>query len=96
MTELEWMNIFGDNLKYLMEYTNTSKEELAKWTGIDESTISRYLNKKQMPTIEAIINIADVLGESYDDLLYFEDFVIQKGDTQDDKTRMDGTLRRQS
>ena len=79
-----------------MEYTNTSKEELAKWTGIDESTISRYLNKKQMPTIEAIINIADVLGESYDDLLYFEDFVIQKGDTQDDKTRMDGTLRRQS
>lgn len=76
MSEQEWLDIFGDNLKYLLEYKNITRQELAKITGLTEASISRYINKKLMPSVEAIINIADALDETYEDLIYFEDNIL--------------------
>ena len=56
MGQQEWLNIFGDNLASILEEERMSQRELARLTGLNESTISRYINKLQMPTVRAIIN----------------------------------------
>ena len=73
MSELEWMDIFGDNLKSLLEEQWMSQQELADATGISKSTISKYIHKQCMPSLAAIINIYHVLNCSVDDILYFGD-----------------------
>ena len=76
MSELEWLTIFGDNLKELMaEYGHTQKS-LAEATGLTEAAISRYINKQRMPTITAVINIAYELNCDFNDLLDFGDRII--------------------
>lgn len=73
MSELEWMDIFGDNLKSLLEEQWMSQQELADATGISKSTISRYINKQCMPSVAALVNIAYALNCEIDDILYFGD-----------------------
>lgn len=36
---------FGDSLKFLMDYQNLTQKELARDSGVDQSTISKYLSK---------------------------------------------------
>lgn len=73
MSELEWLDIFGDNLKVMIESAGYTQRDLADETGLAESTISRYIAKKQMPCIRALVNIAYVLDCSLDDLMDFGD-----------------------
>lgn len=73
MSELEWLDIFGDNLKDMIEGVGYTQRDLADETGLSESTISRYISKKQMPCIRALVNIAYVLDCSLDDLMDFGD-----------------------
>jgi transcriptional regulator with XRE-family HTH domain len=75
MSELEWLNIFGNNLKAIMEQVRITQRELAEETGISESTISKYINKMQMPGVRAIVNMAYVLNCSTDDLIDFGDII---------------------
>ena len=67
----EWLNIFGDNLASLLEEERMSQRELARLTGLNESTISRYINKLQMPTVRAIINISFALEWQFEDMLNY-------------------------
>lgn len=71
MSETEWLDIFGDNLRDVMESAEITQRELADRTGLSEGTISRYINKQSMPGVKAIINIAYVLDCSMDDLIDF-------------------------
>ena len=72
MSELEWMNIFACNLRSLMDEVNMSQNELARRTGISKGTISRYLSARCMPSVNALVNIANVFkGCDINDLLYF-------------------------
>lgn len=73
MTELEWMDIFGDNLVDLLKDANMSQRELADASGLSEATISGYIHKRKLPRITAIINIAEALDISIDDLVFFGD-----------------------
>lgn len=73
MSELEWMDIFGDNLKSLLEEQWMSQQELADATGISKSTISKYIHKQCMPSVAALVNIAYALNCEIDDILYFGD-----------------------
>lgn len=75
MSEVEWMDIFGDNLRDILKEQNMSRRELAKVLGISEATVSRYINKKQMPTMEVIVNMAYELSISIDELIDFGDRV---------------------
>lgn len=71
MNEVEWLDIFGDNLiDYLKEY-RLSQKDLAEMTGLSEGTISNYIHKRQMPTIKAILAISYAFGVSTDDLIDF-------------------------
>lgn len=75
MSEVEWMDIFGDNLRDILKEQNMSRRELAQVLGLSEATISNYINKKQMPTMEVIANMAYELSMSIDELIDFGDTV---------------------
>lgn len=75
MSEVEWMDIFGDNLRDILKEQNMSRRELAQVLGISEATVNRYINKKQMPTMEVIVNMAYELSISVDELIDFGDRV---------------------
>lgn len=73
MSEVEWMNIFGDNLVDLLKRVNMTQRELADAAGLSESAISNYIHKIRMPNVRALINISEALDCSLDDLMYFGD-----------------------
>lgn len=75
MSEVEWMDIFGDNLRDILKEQNMSRRELAQVLDLSEATISNYINKKQMPTMEVIVNMAYELSMSIDELIDFGDTV---------------------
>lgn len=73
MSELEFIDIFADNLRSLMFEVGISQNELAREIGVSKSVISKYLNKQAMPSIKNFLNICYVLEcdtrelfESYD------------------------------
>ena len=71
MSQQEWLDIFGDNLVSILEEQRISQKELSRLTGLSESTISRYINKLQMPNMRAIINISYALNWSLEDMLNY-------------------------
>ena len=76
MSEVEWIEIFGDNLASLLDDARMTQRELADETGLSDSTISRYLNKQMAPSFKAIINISYALDVSIDELMDFGDRII--------------------
>lgn len=57
MTEQNYLEAFAYNLDYIMQDEGINQSELAKRSNIGKSTISKYLNAKQMPTMKTITNI---------------------------------------
>ena len=76
MTETEWLDIFSKNLIEMMNNVGMSQRDLAKETSLDESTISRYINRERIPTVKAIINISVALCCDIDDLIFFGDYIV--------------------
>ena len=75
MSELEWLDIFGDNLVSLLRDARMSQRELAEVTGLSEATISSYIHKRKMPSLRAVVNIAYAFDISMDELIDFGDMV---------------------
>lgn len=71
MTEQEWLDIFADNLKGLMLYSNMTQRELADAAGLSDTAISYYVNGQKMPGIRAIINLAHALDVDVSELIDF-------------------------
>ena len=71
MSEYEWLCIFADNLKEMMDEAGISQSELAEATGLSISTINRYLSKQRLPGIKAILNISYELDCDLYDLIDF-------------------------
>lgn len=71
MSEVEWLDIFSDNLVNIMDEYGITQRDLADDTGLSESTISRYVNKQQIPTLKAIINMSYALDIKLDDFIDF-------------------------
>lgn len=71
MSEWDWLQLFGDNLKELMRERGWSQADLAYATRMSEPTISSYVNKTRMPGIKAVINIAYVLDIPVESLIDF-------------------------
>lgn len=69
MTEIELMQKIGSNLKNMLKECIMTQKELAKYSGIDKSTISRYVNGELMPSVKNLINICDVLDCELDELI---------------------------
>lgn len=73
MSEVEWMRIFGGNLKEIMDEQGYTQRDLAEATGLSEASISNYVNARKMPTIRAIINLSFELGIPFEDFINFGD-----------------------
>ena len=71
MTELEWLDIFGDNLQDILKDQNISQRELSNKTGLSEASISNYINKRRVPSLKALINISYALHFDVSDLIDF-------------------------
>ena len=76
MTEIEWLNIFADNLASIMYESKINQRDLSEMSGLSEATISKILRKQQMPKIRAVLNISYAIGISLDDLMDFGDKII--------------------
>lgn len=67
---------FGRNLEWWMKYYQISQKQLAEDLGVSLSTINQYLNGKQLPSAEMIVNILYVIGCKFEDLFDTEEMVI--------------------
>lgn len=73
ITELKWMQNFGDKLKALLKEWDMTQKELAEETGLSEKTISRCVRGEYMPSIKTLINIGHALDCDVEDLINFYD-----------------------
>ena len=69
ISEVEFIDIFADNLRDIMKDTRIGQRELAEEAHLTRETINRYLNKKTMPSLRALINICYVLNCNLYDIL---------------------------
>lgn len=72
MTELEWLELFGDNLASLLIEADMTQAELAEITGMSKATINKYIHGFQMPTAFAIVRLAAALDCNPSELIDFE------------------------
>lgn len=73
MTEQEWLNIFSDNLREIMNERGYNQKDLAEDSGMSDMAISHYIRKERIPGIRAIINIAYTLDCDINELIDFGD-----------------------
>lgn len=69
ISELDIIDIFSDNLRDLMIEVGITQSELIEESGISKGTISKYLNKKCLPTVKNLLNLCYVLNCDVDDLI---------------------------
>ena len=75
MSELEWLDIFGDNLVSLLRETKMTRRELADEIGVSEVMISYYINKRKIPSFKILLKMAYAFGISLDELADFGEVV---------------------
>ena len=75
MTITEWSDCFSDNLLELMEDRRITQSELAHDSGIAIGSINAYINKKSLPGVKAILNIAFALDVDVTELIDFGDTI---------------------
>ena len=68
MSEIEFMDIFGDNLRDILIEQGYTQKEFARAIGVTEATVSRYINKERIPTVPIAINMMLELSVDVDDL----------------------------
>ena len=69
MTEQNYLEAFAYNLDYIMQDEGINQSELAKRSNIGKSTISKYLNAKQIPTMKTISKICYALCCEFEDII---------------------------
>ena len=69
ISEVEFIDIFADNLQEVMKEVGITQAELADEAGINRSTISRYLNKQRLPDLVSLLNICFILECDVSDLV---------------------------
>lgn len=66
-----------DRIRMLMEDKKFTQKELANLSGITEASMSKYLSGERTPRIDVVVNIANALGVTVDELI--------GNDVEDDK-----------
>ena len=73
MTQLEWRNIFANNLLEILDEQGLSQAQLARDAGLSVSRINDYINQKATPSIFAVINMAYALDMEVSELIDFDE-----------------------
>lgn len=69
MNECKLLRDFGRNLEDLLNEENISQRELSELTGINNSTISRYVAGDTAPSLVNVVKIMRVLECEFEDLV---------------------------
>lgn len=59
----------GSQIKYFREINDTSQADLAKYIGVDRTTLSHYESGFRVPNIFVLCKIADYFDISIDELV---------------------------
>lgn len=62
------MSNFSKNLKFLREQKNLSQNKLAAMLNVNQTTVARWENGEISPSIDNVLDVADVLNVSVSDL----------------------------
>lgn len=68
-TPYQTINIFIKNLKYYMKLRGLDLYELADRANITDNTMHRYMEGTRYPNIISLVDIANVIGCTPNDLL---------------------------
>lgn len=71
MTQLQWQKKFAKRLQRRMEQLGLSQHELAKKSGVSQSSICRYLKAKQLPSAMVVRKLCKTLGMTQSELIEF-------------------------
>ena len=71
LTSDQWAAEFGYKLNRAIRIARLSQEEFANKLGVSRATVSRYINGKYVPSYLVMIDMANILGCSVDDLRNF-------------------------
>lgn len=71
MTEIEWLDMFSENLKGYMDEYGMSQADLAKEMRMSKSAISRYCTGQRIPSTTTLIKFAYVFDCNAEDLIMF-------------------------
>ena len=69
ISEVEFIDIFADNLREIMKEVGITQSELADEAGLSRASINRYLNKQRMPDLVSLLNICFILECDVSDLV---------------------------
>ena len=75
MTINDWSDCFSDNLQELLKDRRMTQYDLADESGVSVGSISSYINKKSLPGVKAILNLAFALDVDVNDLIDFGDAI---------------------
>ncbi|MEG0034551.1 MAG: helix-turn-helix transcriptional regulator [Bacilli bacterium] len=59
----------NERVKMLMSEKGLNQKELASKSGITEASMSKYLSGDRTPRIDILVNVANALGVTTDDLI---------------------------
>ncbi len=68
------MNKFSERLTEILKEKSISQYQFAKMIGMSRTIVNNYCTGKREPTLDGLITICNVLGESADYLLGIKDF----------------------
>lgn len=66
------MKVFADNLRQRAEALKLSNAEVARRAGLEERRYGNYVTGRREPDLATLLNIAEVLGCTTDELLKAE------------------------
>lgn len=69
--EEEWRQAFAKRLYRKMRIAGLTQDDLAWEADISTASVTKYMNGMATPTVYNLIRIANVLGCSVNDLVYF-------------------------
>lgn len=72
MKDTECHNYIGDHIRKLREGKGWTQQMLGNKLGKKASTISAYETNAKLPSVDCLIEMADLLGVSLDTLVYGE------------------------
>ena len=70
---MEKANAFAENLKWYRQKMGLTQKQLAQRLGYTEKTVSKWENGNGLPTMEMLINLAELFGITLDELVFSED-----------------------
>lgn len=75
MNEADWIDIFSENLREMMEEKGLGQNELARRSKLSKATVSRLLAGTAAPSFKSIINLSYALDCTTDELIDFGDMI---------------------